>query len=110
MSKLFANLILLIHLALVFVILFGWHFESIKLVYISALVLTLASEVFLGYCILTKWEFDLRKKDEPNLDYDYSFLSYYAYKLFGNRIPGKFIKYPALGFLIASIILYLWNP
>lgn len=101
----YANLVLLVHLILVFVILFGWYFPAIKYFYLASLILTLLSESFYGYCILTKWEFDLRKKVEPDLDYDYAFLSYYGHKA-GVKIKSQTIKYSALLFLIISLIIF----
>ena|SRR3989344_7313193 len=108
-ARLLADLIFGVHITLVFVILFGWVFQSISKIYLTALIATLASELSLGYCILTKWEFNLRKKLEPDLNYDYSFLSYYGYKILGNKIPEKVVKYAALIFLTGSLIMYVWN-
>lgn len=104
-NKLLANTILLFHLALVFIILFGWQFPKIKFLYLVSLLATLFSELFFGYCILTKWEFDLRRKADPALDYDYSFLSYYGHKM-GIKISQKAIKYSALAFLLVSLIIF----
>jgi hypothetical protein len=104
-NKTLANIILLIHLILVFIILFGWYFPKIKYLYLASLVITLLSELFFGYCVLTKWEFDIRKKIEPTLEYDYYFLSYYAHKA-GVKINRKIIKYTALVFLLSSLIIF----
>jgi hypothetical protein len=104
-NKTLANIILLVHLTLVFIILFGWYFPKIKYLYLASLATTLLSELFLGYCILTKWEFDIRKKVEPTLNYDYTFLSYYAYKA-GIVIDKRIVKYSALAFLLSSLIIF----
>jgi len=104
-NKIFANLILAVHLILVLIILFGWHFPKIKYVYLATLIVTLLSELLFGYCLLTKWEFDFRKKSEPTLDYDYAFLSYYAHKV-GIKISYRLIKYAALLFLVISLIIF----
>ena len=104
--KILANIVFLIHLVLVFVILFGWYFPKIKYVYLSSLVLTLLSELVLGYCTLTKWEFDLRKKLEPNLNYNYEFAAYYAYKFFNVNPPKRIIRYLALAFLTGSLVIF----
>lgn len=103
--KLLADLILLIHLLLVFVILFGWHYPQIKYLYLVSLTVTLLSELFFGYCILTKWEFKIRKRIEPALNYDYSFISYYGHKV-GIAVNSRIIKYLALVFLIGSLIVF----
>ena len=102
-----ANLVFMVHIALVLVILFGWHFESIHTIYVLILIITLISELFLGYCLLTKLEFDLRKKLDPALNYDSSFISYYGYRLLGLNIPGKYIRYPAIIFLVVSLFIAL---
>ena len=104
-NKIFADIILLVHLVLVFIVLFGWYFPHIKYLYLVFLVVTLLSELFFGYCILTKWEFDIRKKTEPTLDYDYSFLSYYAHKV-GIKVNTRIIKYVAFIFLVGSLIIF----
>lgn len=104
---LLANLIFVLHTVVVFVVIFGWHFKSLHWVYLIVLSLTLISEIIFGCCIFTKWEFDLRKKIEPTLNYDYTFVSYYAYKLLHINIPGRYIRYPAIIFLIVSILLVL---
>lgn len=102
-----ANSILSIHLVIVAIMLFGWMFTSVSYLYLLTLVTTLLFELALGYCPLTKWEFNLRKKLEPNLSYDYSFLSYYGYRLFQHRVSYKFIRYSALTFLVLSIVFCL---
>lgn len=102
-----AETILVIHLFLVGIILLGWYFPSLYWLYIGCLAATLLSEAVLGYCILTKWEFQIRKILESNLNYDYAFLSYYFYKVVGVDIPRIYIKYPALVFLSVSLVLAL---
>lgn len=71
--------------------------------YIVTLVATLISEVTLGYCFLSEWEFRLRKKARPDLEYDSTFLSYYFYRLSGINIPAVYIRYPAIAFLVLSL-------
>lgn len=104
----FANVVFLFHVLVVFIILFGWYFPTLKLVYICILLVTLLSEILLGYCPLTKLEFDLRKKLIPSLNYDYSFLSYYIYRLFHINVPGKYIRYPAIIFLLVSLFFAIY--
>jgi hypothetical protein len=105
----FANLIFIFHVFVVLTILFDWLYPQYRFIYLSTLILTLISEAILGCCILTKWEFDLRKKLEPSLDYDYGFVTYYGYKFFNINIPRKYVKYPAIVFLVVSIIINLWK-
>lgn len=104
-SQIPADFIFFIHLLLVFILLFGWIFPKLRYIYLGALTTTLLSELFLGYCILTKWEFAFRKKIEPALNYDYSFISYYGHKM-GVRVNNQAIRYAALIFLSGSLIVF----
>lgn len=103
---LLANLIFSFHFVLGLFLISGWHFASLHWLYISALALTLVSEVILGYCILSKWEFDLRKREDSNLDYDPAYLSYYTYKFLKLNIPRPYIKYTAIIFLITMLTIH----
>lgn len=100
---LLANAIFLFHVALVAIILFGWMLPS-ALVYRMALIVTLLSELLLGYCPLTKWEFSVRKILNPGLDYDYSFFGYYGHKIAQQHISPKLIRYLAIIFLSLSLV------
>lgn len=104
--RIFADVIFVSHVLVVFVILFGWYFSTLSDVYIALLAMTFISELLFGHCVLTKWEFDLRKKLEPGLNYNYSFISYYGYKLLGLNPKEKYLRYPALAFLVISIIIF----
>jgi hypothetical protein len=107
--KILANGILFVHALVVFIILFGWRFDKFSWVYISILSITFFTQLFLGYCFLTRWEFNLRKKLDPTLDYDSSFLSWYMYKYSNIHIPTKGIKYVSLAFLFISIVIFLYS-
>ena len=102
---LLANSLFILHVTVVFVIVFGWHYPALRNLNLIVVSLTLLSEIILGYCILTKWEFVLRKKLEPNLNYDSGFMSYYFYKLLKIDISAKKIKYPAIVILVIVLIL-----
>lgn len=103
-----ADCIFLFHCFVVLVIGFGWLASRIWPLYICTLLVTLISEVTLGYCFLSKWEFDLRKSIDPTLNYDYSFSSFYTYKLTRHRLSQRFIKNIGLAFLIGSIAINLY--
>jgi hypothetical protein len=102
-----ANFIFLIHLTVIFIVLFGWYFKPIFAIYFLTLILALFSEAVLGYCFLTKWEFSLRKKINPDLNYGSAFINYYTQKYAGIKIPPDYIKYVSLTFLIVSLFLNL---
>jgi|SRR3989344_6123738 len=100
-----ANIIFLAHLILVLLVLFGFLFDSIYILYLAALILTLLTGIFLKYCPLTKLEFYFRKKLNPSLNYNSAFIAYYGRKFFEKKISNKFIRYAALIFLSSAIIL-----
>lgn len=72
------------------------------------IAISLVSELVLGYCILSKWEFDIRKKINPKLDYDYSFSSYYTYKITEHRLRANFYQFWATLFLSLSLLINLY--
>ena len=57
-----ADAIFILHFLLVLFVVFGWLTPRLWPWYMAALVVTLISDMVFGYCILSKWEFDLRKK------------------------------------------------
>jgi len=106
--KIFANFIFIIHSITLFIILLGWTIPSIWYVYISILILTLLSELAFGYCILSKWEFDLRKKINSSLNYNYHWSTFYTYRFTQGRISEKFFDYATTIFLVISLIVNLY--
>ena len=104
-KQLAANFIFILHTAIVALLFFGWLIPKLWYVYVSLILITLISESFLGYCLLSKWEFDLRKSVNPALEYDYSFSSYYTYKLTRKHLSSRFISAVGTAFLVASLIL-----
>lgn len=109
MKKIFylalANFIFLFHFILIFIALFGWTKDRLWWVYISVLILTLISDLTFGYCILSKWEFSLRKKIHPEIDYDYTWTTFYTYEITNFRISNSFYKKMAVFFLVTSLVL-----
>ena len=101
-----ADLIFLIHCLIVFVIVFGWAFAKLNFIYPLVLVATLVLETIFGYCILTEFEFRLRKKIEPSLEYDHSFVTYYMHKIYDFKIPRRFLDIVYKSFLIVSLMIY----
>ena len=103
----FANGMVLLHAVVLYILFFGWLFTRFEWLYIFTIVLTLSTQIYFGYCILVKWEFDFRKKIDPTLSYDYSFLSWYAYKYSKVQIPVQLMKWISYVFLSASLVAYL---
>jgi len=103
-----AEFIFVLHCVVVAVIAFGWVLPSLRYLYLAVLVATLFSMVAFGHCFLSKWEFFLRRKINPHLDYNYSFSSYYTYALTQHRLSEQFIYSAGLAFLIASLALNIY--
>lgn len=107
-----ANTIFIFHFALVLIVCLGWIFPSLFYIFITLLFATALSEIFLGYCILTKWEFDIRRKMQPTKQYDTSCIFHYSRVLIGlpPRIPvnkkesGFFKKYSSLLILLLPLL------
>ena len=106
-KKLTANLIFVLHFAVVLVLFLGWIIPQLWYLYVSLIGLTLISEFTFGYCLLSKWEFDLRKSIDPSLNYDYSFSSYYTYKLTQKHLSSRFVSGVGTSFLVVSLVFAL---
>ncbi len=103
-----ADTIFLLHLILVVLVVFGWMVSSLWWTYMGALVATLMSDVIFGYCILSKWEFDLRKRLNPETNYDYAWATFYTYKITNKRISDRFYKRTAIVALLLCIAINLY--
>ena len=73
-----ANFIFLIHAAFALLVLVGWAIPGLFYIYLPVLITSLVSELLLGYCVLTKWEFGIRKKLNPTVHYEHSCLIHYG--------------------------------
>ncbi len=103
-----ADFLFILHLIVVAIILFGWLFPKIKFLYIGLLIVWPICWIFLMYCPLTKWEFDLRKKHaKEDLSYRYEYLNYYIHKYFNIDIPVQRIFIYGLIFAVASLLINL---
>ena len=106
-----ANIIFLFHTALVLIVCLGWLFPSFFYIFIVFLVATALSEIFLGYCFLTKWEFYLRRKMYPEKVFDSSCIFHYGRVVFGlpprptvnKKEAGFFKKYSSLLILLLPL-------
>lgn len=106
--RLMAEMLFIFHVGLLLINILGWLVPSIWNLYIFCLAVTLLFELVYGYCILSKWEFDLRKKNKPNLDYDYYWTSFYTHKLTQGRISEAFFKRYTRVFLISSLLINIF--
>lgn len=103
-----ADFIWLFHFGVIVLVLFGWLWPGIWYLYMSVVAATLLSELWLSYCFLSKWEFDLRKKVHPGLEYDYSYTSYYTYKLTKQHLSTRFLARTGIVFTSLSLAINLY--
>lgn len=103
-----ADVIWIFHFLVVFIALFGWLFPSIWYVYMAVLGGTLMSLFAFNYCFLSKWEYDLRRKVDPTLNYEYAYASYYTYRLTVGRLRPQFLSWLGMFFVTASLVISLY--
>lgn len=119
MRKLTADFIFLVHFALVALVSLGWLIPGFFYAHLTLLALTLISELTLGYCVLTRLEFGLRRKMDPTLVFDKSCMVHYTRKWRGlaPRIPTvsptTFFKrnsflFILLGVGVLSVVYRFW--
>lgn len=103
-----ADAIWIVHFLVVVLVLFGWLVPSIWYIYIIVLSGTLLSELIWSYCVLSKWEFDLRKKCNPDISYDFTYSSYYTYRLTQGYLSPRFLGQAGIVFCSLSLILNIY--
>ncbi len=99
------NILFILHFIFVIIIFFGWVFPSIHFIYVLILSGTLLCWVVLGYCPITRWEFNIRRKYEPNLNYKNEYLEYYFSKFLKINIPVTYIRFYGTLFIILSLLI-----
>ncbi|MBP9710895.1 MAG: DUF2784 family protein [Candidatus Pacebacteria bacterium] len=103
-----ADAIFILHFLLVLLVVFGFLLPSFWYLYMAALVATLISDLVFGYCILSKWEFDLRKKINPKINYNFTWTTYYTYKITNYKISDNFYRRASIVVLVGCIALNLY--
>lgn len=104
-----ADIIFWVHLAVVLLVVLGWLWPKLFYPSIILLVATLLSEIFLGFCPLTRLEFGIRKKLDPNLTFDKSCISHYTRKWRGlppremREVMGSFFKRKSFLFVLLGL-------
>jgi len=102
-----AEFLFLALFSVVVTVLFGWLFPSIWPLYMVALAGTFLSNITLRRCVLSDWEFSLRRRYDPTTSYDYSYSSFYTYKLTKQRISDGFLLKVGLVFTGVSFVANL---
>ncbi|MFZ2521981.1 MAG: DUF2784 family protein [Minisyncoccia bacterium] len=106
-----ASILFTVHFLLFFLVAVGWLIPSLFYFFLGALIATFLSEIFLGYCPLSKWEFDLRRRLDPSREFDKSCIVHYIRMTFGlkprvhNQAKKTFIKEKS--FLLVLIALFI---
>lgn len=103
-----AETIFLIHFAVVFIAVFGHLFPSLWLLYLSVLVGALVSKTVIGYCFLSRWEYDLRTRIDPSIRYEYAYSGYYFTWLTGKLVSTRFVSTVGSVFLTSAILINLF--
>ena len=108
-----ANFLWCLHFFIVVISLFGWMFLTLWPLYITTLFSVLVSNLYFNYCLVSKWEYDIRRKLNPDIEYNFSYTSYYTYKLTQGYLSPKFLRYIGIIFVSLSIGIWLyfkfWN-
>jgi len=108
LQRTLADVVWIVHFLVIVLVLFGWLIPSMWYYYMSVVAGALLSELFLGHCFLSKWEFDMRKKINPQLDYDYSYASYYTYKFTHQHLSPRFLGGTGMVFTTLSLVINVY--
>jgi hypothetical protein len=106
--RIVADVIWMTHLLVVLIVLFGWAVSALWYVYMAVLLGTLLSLLTFRCCFLSKWEYDLRKKIDPSLAYDYFYASYYTYRLTAGRLSPQFLARAGMVFTSVSLVINVY--
>ena len=106
--RIIADILFIVHGLLFALVLFGYFFPAFWYAYMTALILAFLSDIIFGYCLLSEWEFNLRKNYNPTIDYNYSFASFYTYKITNQRMSDSFYRWASVIFLGLSILINIY--
>jgi hypothetical protein len=102
-KRILADGIFLVHAALFPIVLFGWLLPSMWYIYMGIMAVTLFSALTFGYCLLSKWEFDVRRHIDPTIDYDYAWTAYYVHRFTQKHLSEIFWIRASVVFLVGSL-------
>lgn len=105
--KVLANIMSVLHIPIVIAVIFGHYLEGVgSILYFLLLVTILLSWVILGYCPVTKWEYDLRKKYMNVPKYHFEYLHYLGTKILKIDISVRRIRVYSIVFV--SVAIFSW--
>lgn len=103
-----ADLVSLVHAMIVIVAAFGWWLVPNHPIHLLILLLTLASWVFTGSCVLAHVEYRLRKKYMDAVPtYEYGYLHYHLHRLTKYAPSISFIRTWGYVYLISAVVLWI---
>lgn len=108
-----AETIFVTHAISIVIIVCGW---AVPVLYPFHLVLLFGGgllQMMLGHCFLSRLEFALRKKLDPNIAYDSAYITHYMQSIFGDQIRPAFMRVavPAafIGLMCVHLGLHLYT-
>jgi hypothetical protein len=102
-----ADLVALVHVAVVLVAAFGWWLMPLHPLHALVLALTLISWLTTGSCVLSQLEYRLRKRYLLDMQpYESGYLHFHLRKLTGVAPSLPFIR--AWGYVYLTLALILW--
>lgn len=105
--QLLAWFLAIAHPIITLTILFGWLIPEISYWYIAVLTGTALSWILAGHCVLSVWEFRIRKKLDPDLEeYEHLYIHYHMRKWVGYAPPVSFIK--TVGYVFIGVSIFVW--
>jgi hypothetical protein len=86
----------------------GWYFPLLHTIWVTGMLVSLVLGNTLGYCILSKWEFDIRKQIEPQTNYDYAWSTFYTHKLTNGKISDGTIRSILNILMITALVTFFY--
>ncbi len=102
-----ADAISLFHAAIVVIAAFGWWLLPYHPLHFLIIVLTLASWIFTGSCILARAEFRVRKQYMDVPPYEHGYLHYHLHRLTRLAPSLTFIRIWGLVYLTSASVLWI---
>ena len=99
-----ANALFGVHVFAILSNVVGWLVPGFFYVYLAIILASIVSELYFGYCVLTKLEFGLRKKVDPDQVFPQSCIKYYTYKFFRIGKPAETVKKSGFLLLLLSLL------
>ncbi|MFM2414755.1 MAG: hypothetical protein RI911_448 [Candidatus Parcubacteria bacterium] len=87
-----ADVTLYFHTFIVLLIVFGWIWMETFWLHFASVFIAVCSEIVLGYCFLTRWEFFFRHRADPSISESNKYVTYYMELIFGQQVHDSFLR------------------